>query len=67
MLRQQLQSFHAEVVDKMEGGVCRSRFVCREIKAGQEQRLTAWTRRRILAHAALGRVEDAGVHDDDGT
>ena len=30
---------------------------------GQEQRRTASNRRRILTHAVLGRVEDAGAYD----
>ena len=36
-------------------------------QVGHEKRSTAWTTRLILTHAAVGRVEDAGVHDDDGT
>ena len=34
---------------------------------GQRQRWTTWTRRRILTHAAVGRVEDARASNDDGT
>ena len=35
---------------------------------GQEQKMNSfWTRRRVLTHAAVGRVEDAAFHDDDGT
>ena len=52
-------------VDKMKGEKCRSRLVCREIKKGQGQGRTNWTRRRILTHAAVGRAEDACVHNDD--
>ena len=54
-------------VDKMKGEKCRSRLVCREIKKGQRQRRTTWTRRRIFTHAAVGRVEDAFVNNDDRT
>ena len=53
-------------VDKMKGEKCRSRLVARN-QEGQRQRRTAWTRRRISTHAAVGRVEDARVHDDDRT
>ena len=34
---------------------------------GQRQRRTTWTRRRIFTHAAVGRVEDACVNNDDRT
>ena len=34
---------------------------------GQEHRLPARTRRCVLTHTAVGGVEDAGVHGDDGT
>ena len=55
-------------VDKMKGEKCLSRLVCREIKrANQGQRRTTWTRRRIFTHAAVGRVEDACVNNDDRT
>ena len=33
----------------------------------QGQRRTTWTRRRIFTHAAVGRVENACVHNDDRT
>ena len=36
-------------------------------KKGQGQRRTAWARRRIFTHAAVGRIEDACVHNDDRT
>ena len=55
-------------VDKMKEEKCRSRLVCREInQKGQGQRRTSWTRRRILTHATVRRVEDACVHNDDRT
>ena len=47
-------------VDKMKGEKCRSRLVCRETRR-------TWARRCILTHAAVGRVEDACVHNDDRT
>ena len=56
-----------KLVDKMKGEKCRSRLVCGEIKKGQGQRRTTWARRRILTPAAVGRVEDACVHNDDRT
>ena len=51
-------------VDKVKGDVCCSRLVRREIKQAKR---TACTRKRIFTHAAVGRVEDARVHDDDRT
>ena len=54
-------------VDKMKGGKCRLEIGLSEDQEGQRQRRTAWTRRRIFTHAAVGRVEDARVHDDDRT
>ena len=33
----------------------------------QRLRLTTWTRRRIFTHAAVGKVEDACVNNDDRT
>ena len=53
-------------VDKMTGDVPFEVGLSGD-QASQEQRRTAWTRRRILTHASVGRVQDAGVHDDDGT
>ena len=55
-------------VDKMKGEKCSSRLVLsREKKKSQGQRRTTWTRRRIFTHAAVGRVEDACVNNDDRT
>ena len=34
---------------------------------GQGQRRTTWTRRCVVTHAAVGRVEDACVNNDDRT
>ena len=53
-------------VDKMKGEKCRSRLVCREIKRAKDRRST-WTRRCVFTHAAVGRVENARVNNDDRT
>ena len=34
---------------------------------GQRQRRTTWTRRRVFTHAAVGRVENVSVNNDDRT
>ena len=54
-------------VDKMKGEKCRSRLVCCEIKKARDRDEQLLTKRRIFTHAAVGRVEDARVHDDDRT
>ena len=51
-------------VDKMKGEKCRSRLVCPKRAKDSTNNLG---QRRILTHAAVGRVEDACVHDDDRT
>ena len=53
-------------VDKMKGEKCRSRLVYREIKKARDRRST-WTRRCVFTHAAVGRVENARVNNDDRT
>ena len=54
-------------VDKMKGEKCRSRFGVSRDQEGQRQRRTTWTRRYVFTHAAVGRVENACVNNDDRT
>ena len=54
-------------VDKMKGERSSTRDWSVGDQKGQGQRRTTWTRRRMLTHAAVGRVEDARVHNDDKT
>ena len=51
-------------VDKMKGEKCRSRLVCREVKKARDRR-TTWTRRCVFTHAAVGRVENVRVNNDE--
>ena len=54
-------------VDKMKGEKCLFQIGLSIDHKGQGQRRTTWTRRRIFTHAAVGRVEDASVNNDDRT
>ena len=51
-------------VDEMKGDVCRWEVGLSGNQESQEQR---WTRRRVFNLPTVGRVDEAGVHDYDGT
>ena len=53
-------------VDKMEGEKCRSRLVCREINRAKD-RDEQLGPEDVFSRAAVGRVEDACVNNDDRT
>ena len=54
-------------LDKMKGEKCRSRLVCREIKRAKDRDEQLGPEDVFLRHAAVGRVEDGCVHNDDRT
>ena len=53
-------------VDKMKGEKCRSRLVYREIKKARD-RDDQLGPEDVFTHAAVGRVENARVNNDDRT
>ena len=67
MLRQRLQTSHAEMGGQDERREMPFEIVLSRDPKGQGQRRTTCTRRRIFTHAAVGRVEDACVNNDDRT
>ena len=54
-------------VDKMKGEKCRFKIGVSRDQEGQRQRRTTCTRRCVFTHAAVGRVENARVNNDDRT
>ena len=66
MPRQRLQTSQTEMGGQDEGREMPFKIGLSGDEKGQGQRWTTWARRRILTHAAVGRVEDACVHNDDG-
>ena len=68
MLRQWLQTSHVEMGRQDERREMSCKIgVLREKKKAKDRDDPSWTRRRIFTHAAVGRVEDACVHNDDRT
>ena len=66
MLLQRMQSPHAE--SGWKKGDVSLELACREVKKTKnEDEQLGPTRRCRLTRAAVGRIEDAGVADDDGT
>ena len=54
-------------VDKMKGEKCRSRLVCRKIKRAKDIDEQLGPEDVFFTHAAVGRVENARVNNDDRT
>ena len=67
VLWQWLQTIQAEMGGQDERWEVSFEIVLSRNREGQRQRRTAWTRRRVFTHAAVGRVEDARIHNDDRT
>ena len=53
--------------DKMKGENVVQDWCVERDQEGQRQRRTTWTRRCVFTHAAVGRVENARVNNDDRT
>ena len=61
------QTSQTEMGGQDEGREMPFEIVLSRDQKGKGQRRTTWARRRTLTHAAVGRVEDACVHNDDRT
>ena len=67
VLRQRLQTSHVEMGGQDERREMPFKIGLSRDNKGQGQRRTTWARRHIFTHAAIGRVEDACVNNDDRT